>query len=303
MPGLDAESNANGVDGTRSSVATKLPAWMASPRPEPMPAATIQLMNVRDFAERIVRSDHLDDKLLSASSELEDSVPGSAIRIAIPGRPARLSIRPVTDVKVPRLAGMVDPSQRARILHAMANHELQAVELFAWALLAFPDAPADFRRGLLKILGDEQRHTRMYIARIEALGAHFGAFPVSGYFWGKVPSIESPLDFVCAMSLTFENANLDHTLAYAKAARDAGDAKSATVIERVHQDEITHVAFGWRWLEELRGQRSSWQAYGDSLDWPLRAAKASGRDFDRESRRAAGLDEAFIDHLEASREP
>ena len=30
---------------------------------------------------------------------------------------------------------MRDPAQRARILHALANHELQAIELFAWALL------------------------------------------------------------------------------------------------------------------------------------------------------------------------
>jgi len=30
--------------------------------------------------------------------------------------------------------------QRALILHALANHELQAIELFAWALLAFTDA-------------------------------------------------------------------------------------------------------------------------------------------------------------------
>jgi IS4 transposase len=27
---------------------------------------------------------------------------------------------------------MRDPAQRARILHALANHELQAAELFAW---------------------------------------------------------------------------------------------------------------------------------------------------------------------------
>ena len=45
--------------------------------------------------------------------------------------------------------------------------------MFAWALLAFPEAPLDFRRGLLRILDDEQRHTRMYIARVEDAGARF----------------------------------------------------------------------------------------------------------------------------------
>ena len=257
---------------------------------------------VRAFASRIVESEVLAHKVQPAAGVLRDEDPGPVRRITAPGRPASLAIRRGAEVKVPRLSGMVDPAQRARILHALANHELQAAELFAWALLAFPDAPADFRRGLLRILDDEQRHTRMYIARVEALGARFGDQPVTGYFWGKIDTIQSPLEFVCAMSLTFENANLDHTLDYAEAARTAGDAKTATVIERVHEDEITHVAFGWRWLEAFRGNRSRIEAYGASLDWPLRAAKASGRHFDRASRRAAGLDDAFIDHLETSRE-
>lgn len=263
----------------------------------------VRARTVTAIAERIVRSPKLEDKLRPVPRALADDHPGPPLRIASPGRPPELEIRPVAEVKVPRLAGMADRSQRVRILHALANHELQAAELFAWALLAFSDAPPAFRRGLRKILDDEQRHTRMYIARVEANGGRFGDHPVSGYFWGKLPAIESPLDFVCAMSLTFENANLDHTLDYAEAARAAGDEKSAAVIERVHQDEIGHVAFGWRWLDFLRGDRPAWEAYGGSLRWPLRAAKASGRRFDRESRRAAGLDEAFIDRLEASREP
>ncbi|HXF58995.1 MAG TPA: DUF455 family protein [Candidatus Saccharimonadales bacterium] len=202
---------------------------------------------------------------------------------------------------VPSLEGMHDPAQRRRILHALANHELQAAELFAWALLAFPDAPPDFRRGLVRILLDEQRHTRMYIARVEDAGARFGDYAVNGYFWGKVGTITTPLRFLCAMSLTFENANLDHTEEYAEAARRAGDTKTAAVIDRVHRDEIEHVRFGWTWLQVFKRQdESAWDAFRANLTWPLTPKKARGRTFRRDGREAAGLDAEFIDRLEQS---
>ncbi|HEY0781598.1 MAG TPA: DUF455 family protein, partial [Thermoanaerobaculia bacterium] len=181
-----------------------------------------------------------------------------------------------------------------------ANHELQAAELFAWALLAFPDAPAAFRRGLLDILIEEQRHTRMYRARLAAAGADLGDFPVHGYFWSKVGTFTTPLRFVCAMSLTFENANLDHTLDYAAAARKARDEKTARVIDRVHQEEIGHVRFGWTWLQRLKSDDlSMWEAFTANLTWPLRPLRAKGRTFDVAGREAAGLDADFIHRLEA----
>jgi uncharacterized ferritin-like protein (DUF455 family) len=250
----------------------------------------------------VIQSASLETKLTFPAGELVDDAPGPAYRAPAPGRPPRLTIRGGRDARVPKIAGYPDPEQRARILHALANHELQAAELFAWALLAFPDAPADFRHGLLHILRDEQRHTRMYVARVEAAGARFGDYPVSGYFWSKTPAIRSPLDFICAMSLTFENANLDHTVDYAEAARQAGDDKTAAVIERVHSDEVEHVRFGWRWLQVFKSEdRSAWKAYQEHLTWPLRPAKARGRTFHRRGREAAGLDDDFIRRLEASR--
>ncbi len=257
---------------------------------------------IREFALRVVASESLEEKLASLAGELSDEAPGPAYRAPGPGRPARLRIRGARELRVPPIEGFADPAQRPRILHALANHELQAAELFAWALLAFPDAPADFRHGLLHILGDEQRHTRMYVARVEAAGARFGDFAVNGYFWNKTEAIHSPLDFICAMSLTFENANLDHTVDYAEAARRAGDDKTATVIEQVHRDEVEHVRFGWRWLQVFKSEdESAWNAYRDHLTWPLRPAWARGRTFHRDGREAAGLDDDFIRRLEASR--
>jgi uncharacterized ferritin-like protein (DUF455 family) len=255
-------------------------------------------MEIRDFARTVVLTEDLDLKLAPAPGDLTDEDPGPPLRVLEPGRPPRLRF---ASVEVPSIEGFHDPAQRRRILHALANHEFQAAELFAWALLAFPDAPRDFRRGLLKILDDEQRHTRMYIARLEDAGARFGDFPVNGYFWGKVEAITSPLRFLCAMSLTFENANLDHTAEYAEAALRAGDAKTVAVIERVHLDEIEHVRFGWTWLQVFKGEdESAWDAYRENLTWPLRPAKARGRTFRREGREAAGLDADFIRHLEQS---
>ena len=255
-------------------------------------------MEIRDFARTVLLTEDLDVKLAPAAGELTDADPGPALRVVSPGRPPHLRFQKVA---VPSIEGIADPAQRPRILHALANHELQAAELFAWALLAFPETPPEFRRGLLRILDDEQRHTRMYIARVEDAGARFGDFPVHGYFWGKVETITTPLRFLCAMSLTFENANLDHTEEYAEAARRAGDLKTAAVIERVHHDEIDHVRFGWTWLQVFKEQdESAWDAYQANLTWPLRPARARGRIFDREGREAAGLDPEFIRRIEQS---
>ena len=258
-------------------------------------------MEIRQHALRVVTTDSLDEKLTPPAAELTDACPGPALRLTAPGRPPGLAIVPANEAQVPSLPGLADPAQRPRILHALANHELQAAELFAWALLAFPEAPAEFRRGLVKILGEEQRHTRMYAARLAAGGAALGDYPVSGYFWNKSGEITSPLRFVCAMSLTFENANLDHTVESADAARRAGDAKTAAVIERVHRDEIEHVRFGWTWLRRLKAARETeWDAFRASLTWPQRPAKARGKRFHRGGREAAGLDADFIRRLEAS---
>jgi uncharacterized ferritin-like protein (DUF455 family) len=259
-------------------------------------------LEIREFALGVLLAEDLEVKLASRGGELTDAAPGPAWRAAGPGRPAELRMVSGRRAKAPGIQGMADAAQRPRILHALASHELQAAELFAWALLAFPQAPGEFRRGLLAILDDEQRHTRMYLARLAAQGARFGDFPVNGYFWKKVPAITSPLRFLCAMSLTFENANLDHTVEYAAAARRAGDEKTAAVIDRVHRDEIEHVRFGWTWLLRFKAeQQSPWDAFAANLDFPLRPARARGKVFHRRGREAAGLDRDFIERLEASR--
>jgi uncharacterized ferritin-like protein (DUF455 family) len=257
-------------------------------------------VRARDFATSLIEATTLAGKLAPPPDDLDLANDGAAILVAAPGRPPSLQIAPGREVSVPPLAGMRDPSQRARILHALANHELQAAELFAWALLAFPDAPRGFRAGLVGILRDEQRHCAMYIERLEAHGVAFGEKKVTGHFWNKLDQLSTPLGFVCAMGLTFENANLDFCGEYARAARDAGDDETARVLDAVHADEIGHVRFAATWLGKLAPDREAWDVYASTVRSPLGAARARGASFDEDARRRAGLDDRFIAELAAA---
>ena len=259
---------------------------------------SFQPMTVREFAERLVRATDVATKLEAPPRGLPDVDRGEAVFVAAPGRTAELTVQPGRKVRVPSLAGMPDPAQRVRILHALANHELQAAELFAWALLAFPDAPSAFRRGCLVILAEEQEHCRLYVERLAEHGAHFGAFPVTGHFWHQLATVRSPLEFLVVMGLTFENANLDFTLEHADAAREAGDEATAAVLERVHHDEIRHVRFARRWVLRFDPTATSlWEAYERNLPYPLTPSRARGKRLDVEARRRAGLGDDFVQRL------
>lgn len=256
-------------------------------------------MQLREYAESIVFATTLAGKLQRPPTDWVDTEPGDALRVSEPERPTNLGICEARAVKVPPITGMQDVSQRRRILHAFANHELQAAELFAWMILAFPDEPPSFRRGLLSILVEEQEHCELYIARVQALGGDFGDYPVTGHFWKRIADVQTPLDFVCTMGLTFENANLDFGREYAIAAREVGDEETAVAIEKVHEDEIRHVAFAWRWLQRWKPEtKSGWQTFVDTIQFPLAPSRARGATLDRESRVKAGLDEEFIEELE-----
>lgn len=256
-------------------------------------------METREYALAILQAETLDGKLAPPPVDLTDDAPGEAVRWPQPARPPRLAFTAARS-KMPGPGALVDPRRRASALHRFANHELQALEIMAWALLAFPDAPAAFRRGLVRILHEEQQHMALYIARMEALGLRFGDEPVNDYFWRKIEGIHTVLDYVAAMALTFEAANLDFALDFAESFRRVGDTASAEVVARVHEDEIGHVRFGIIWLRKLKPEGDSdWDTFTAHLHHPLHPARARGRRLDREARLKAGFDEGFLDRLDA----
>jgi uncharacterized ferritin-like protein (DUF455 family) len=258
-------------------------------------------MELRDFARRILESPSIDAKLIPLDVPASDDAPGLPERPALPARPSGLTFCGRRESPpMPRPEAFADPRRRAIAHHIMANHELQALEVMAFVILAFPEAPGEFRRGLVRIMADEQRHTRLHLDRLRDLGMQFGEIPVNGYFWNKAQQFQSLLDYLAGLPLTFEGCNLDHTLEFETWFRQAGDERSAGVMRAIHRDEIQHVAFGLHWLQILKPpELSDWEAYTAHLYWPLRPEKSRGRTFHRDARLAAGMSPEFIEKLEA----
>ena len=235
--------------------------------------------------------------------------------------------------RLPRLNQLVDAEARVACLHRFAHHELMALELFAWALLRFPDAAVTLQRGWVAALVEEQRHLQLYLDRLAAHGATFGDLSLSGYFWRLMPGVRSAPDplkaFLCMQGLTLEAANLDFTLMYRDAFATAGDTESAAVLHTVHNDEIGHVRLARAHLlrsvdnvddvddvddvtvEDLGAKgnvpletstsnldRRLYQAH---VPFPLSAARAKGRRFEKGARKRAGFSADFIAFVEAAR--
>jgi len=292
---------------------------------------------LRAHCRAILEQGSLEAKLSTppgGAGALCDDEPGAPLDHEQPAREDTLRFRKET-APLPRPGALRDPEARATCLARFAHHELMAVELFAWALLRWPTLDPALRRGLAHILDEEQLHCRLYLRRLTAHGSALGEHALSGYFWRQLPPIRcvadglvagarvadgpvadgpvaagraaearpsaGPAAFLAAMGLTLEQANLDFTLVYRDAFREAGDLASSRVCQRVHDDEIRHVRHAAEWLRRMHPQGDDRQRYEASVPFPLSAARAKGRRFDAAARRRAGLDEYLIEHVRAAR--
>jgi uncharacterized ferritin-like protein (DUF455 family) len=265
---------------------------------------SVQELQMQEVAERVLMADSLEEKLLLApqlGQGVVDDQRGRSYRVPdTPGRPEELKI---TDKAVrshfPGVNKLDDDRERGRMLHFLANHEMLAAELMALVLLKFPDAPAEYRRGVYESMREEQMHTLMYLRRMKECGIAFGDLPLNDYFWKLVSPMQTPMDFVTRLNLTFEQANLDFSKHYATLFRQVGDNGTATVLEKIYLDEINHVGHGLKWFRKWKKNgETDWDAYRKSLTFPMAPAKAKGMaPYNAKGRELAGLNQDFIERL------
>lgn len=215
-------------------------------------------------------------------------------RLSTPGRPPEL--RPARrGLEVP--SNLSAPSARAKLLHTFFHHELQAAELMLWALLAFADAEASFRAGLVRICLDEVRHMNLYRRQIERLGFELGDFAVRDWFWERVPSCATKVAFVSLMGMGLEAANLEHAPHFGERLEASGDHEAAEVQALIAREELGHVRFAVRWFERWTGGQS-FEGWRDALPPPLSPLLMRGKAFDRAARLRAGMRDEFVTALE-----
>jgi len=263
-------------------------------------------MEIREYAFQIILGESLSEKLSPKPSELTDREPGSPLKIESPARSDQLQIfdprvesGPSRNKKLPRPSNLNNEMKRAVAIHYFANHELMAIEMMAWALLAFPETPTDFRLSTIKVLNDEQRHLKLYLSRLKDFNVEFGSLPLNDYFWKHIPQVNTPIEFLSVLALTFEGANLDFSLEYRDAFLRAGDVESAQIMDEIHEDEITHVRHGVYWINKWKNpELSDWEVYVDSLHFPISPQRAIGKKFYKNTRIKAGISEEFIQNLQ-----
>ncbi len=145
---------------------------------------------------------------------------------------------------------MSDVSRRQR-LHRHMHNEMQTLEIAAQGLADFPDVPWELRMQIARQCWDEARHTRLLYERLKELGGHKGEFPIMNYEWGVTLLLDSMAARLAVQNRTFEGGEMDLLRQQARMWREAGDPKTASLMDTLLADEVQHVRFANRWLKQM----------------------------------------------------
>lgn len=198
------------------------------------------------------------------------------------------------------------------MLHALANIEQWAIDLaidivvrFASFHTAISDGegtaqplPRTFFYDWLKVANDEAKHFSLLRARLEEMGSRFGALPVHHGLWESATRTAHDLRArISVIALVHEARGLDINPLTIEKFRNAKDGESVEVLDIIHNDEITHVTTGHRWLSWICQQEGTdpVQVFRSSVQKHFRGAVKGP--FNAEAREMAGMDKSYYEDL------
>ncbi|KAF9331140.1 hypothetical protein BG006_005977 [Podila minutissima] len=178
-------------------------------------------------------------------------------------------VRPGFGVKVGKAGSL---SSRIAILHALANVEQWAIDTaldnmarFGYYTQAIAGTalknqieheetqefrmPNKFFDDFVQMASDEAKHFKWLNERLESQGAHYGDLPVHASIWDScTDTAKSALARMAVVHMTIESRGLDVNPATIARFDRSGDQDSAKMLQKIHEDEVTHVQIGHRWF-------------------------------------------------------
>lgn len=265
----------------------------------------VHILNTANPEHKIELTTHL----FSMFSEKEASASPMEIgrgTVKAPDQPPREKMMTLEPGAMPKAGRGGTLKSRIAMLHALANIELWAIDLAIDICVRFStfhtqktsqQLPRAFFHDWLKVASDEAKHFSLLRTRIEEMGSYFGALPVHHSLWqSAMETAEDLRSRISIIALVHEARGLDVNPMTIAKFRNSGDAESVQALEVIHNDEITHVTTGHRWL--------TWICDQEGTD-PVEVFRANVRKhfrgpirgpFNEEARLQAGMDRRYYEN-------
>lgn len=188
-------------------------------------------------------------KIKNIESELHQLLVSKG-RSAVPQLPAReIEVRKPS--QLPDKKGLGTREGQARLLHDLANIELQAMELCVRTLIEFPEAPREFRNELAEIALDESRHLKLCLDGLEELNSYWGRWPIHLGLWSATHEEDDLIDRLLIVHRYLEGSGLDAGDRLLRHLVSTENSLIRKTVRLIHEEEFGHVQFGSTWFKRL----------------------------------------------------
>lgn len=194
--------------------------------------------------------------------------------------PARIPVRPARDRRFSETASNPNLTDTVKLLHVFyTDLELSTIEACSRMIVEFPAMRWQFVVDMARQCWDEARHADAFRTRLLELGGSLGAYAISYALWDMADG-ENVEVSLAVQQRVGEWIGVDGAIWQAQQLRFGGDEVTSELFDFVALDEITHVAFGNKWLRSVAGSESRIKqvhdlalhkrsACGKSVDGPL----------------------------------
>lgn len=204
------------------------------------------------MSQNVLVTSAIDGKISALENQVHRALLGEVFQI--PVMPER-DIEIWQKARHPAKKGLSFVEGQARLLHDMANIELQAMELALRTLCEYPDAATTFREQLAALTLSEGQHLKMCIQGLRDLGYEWGHWPIHMALWNAVSETDSLIDRIFIVHRYLEGSGLDSGKSLIERFSQIPPNKTAEIMKVISDEELGHVQFGSFWYREFCKQQ------------------------------------------------